>query len=1020
MSCKRGRDINGMPFECESNLVYNPSDVLIKTSDLQIKYDTISPILLSTYIENNDTNINAIQNSINTLESTDTLLQSQLTSVVDNVSNLSSDVSNLSSDMSLKQDKVSQNDLDMNNFSINNVSSVMSDAINTTSLVVSGNNIATQITYLENELISNDNDIAVIQYKIQNIASATADNTFFDGSITMQNNNIYLLGNKAQSFAVPTEADDYTNKLYVNQQDTILQNQITVNGAGVTSLQNTTTSLQSQITSNDNDILALQNNDVSLQNQITSNDNDITVLQNTDVSLQTQINDLSSGTTADLSLKMNKSSDSDLVMNNFSITGANNIQTTTVNSFNISGSGYVQGAEVRTTGGDIIVTSGDVRPFTTNQSDVGTPSLKFQNGYFNNNVNAGAVLLPTGDVGTKLTDVETKTQNIELTTIAGITEITGVVNVSDKVVTTRVESIGGGGVQPLIIDDFSVSPLKYNSTLIGFGGSQTWMPIHDVGNSWIKLTEDAISTTQGYLVYTQPSILTAIGGATEWYTKVTGFFQDNGNDGNGQCFFTFQHQTPPSNSVVAGIGYTLLYFPALGALYIFYANEPVQFISGQFPVATQNTDYTVEWRIVKSVNNRTFTCYVNGVANPNPYTDTVTRTFDTNFVGVGAYTAGSTQFAADYFIKDVEIDTVPSSGSGGGGSAFIDMNAADIIANGSNINLTTQNVVLGDLPNPLSRTKTVTLIPNNTLGADVGTNDFEFTAGFFNTTECAFIRKRPYANSVTVNDPLTTRELIPDATGTRDIGIAGVRYRNAYFSNNLAVPTADITTLAPTGNTTSTRSLRPIANNTNDLGTVSLRYNNCFVNTLDANYIVKKWVNGYMYLQNFTTPAPTLGTDWIFIRTNTGAMLDKGFNLAQIACFDWEVVSTYYTPRMQFGYNGVFPAQFQTTEPVLTSTYEINLSMSLQSTAAQAYDFLIAVFKNDNTGLVESSLTAGLLVESMHLVSLATNINEPKIFSTNFIIEMANNSWLNIKVNPYNNAGADILVKSIHWTATQI
>ena len=90
--------------------------------------------------------------------------------------------------------------------------------------------------------------------------------------------------------------------------------------------------------------------------------------------------------------------------------------------------------------------------------------------------------------------------------------------------------------------------------------------------------------------------------------------------------------------------------------------------------------------------------------------------------------------------------------------------------------------------------------------------------------------------------------------------------------------------------------------------------------------------------------------------------------------------------------------------------------MSLQSTASQPFEFLVAVFKNDNTGQTESNVTTGLLAESMHLISLESNANEPKIFATNFIIEMANNSWLTIKMNPYNAPGVDIVTKSIHWT----
>jgi hypothetical protein len=51
-----------------------------------------------------------------------------------------------------------------------------------------------------------------------------------------------------------------------------------------------------------------------------------------------------------------------------------------------------------------------------------------------------------------------------------------------------------------------------------------------------------------------------------------------------------------------------------------------------------------------------------------------------SYVGVEAYIQGTTTLACDYYIKDIEIDTVPSSGSGGSGTVTVD---SDMVVTGS-------------------------------------------------------------------------------------------------------------------------------------------------------------------------------------------------------------------------------------------------------------------------------------------------------------------------------------------------
>ena len=53
----------------------------------------------------------------------------------------------------------------------------------------------------------------------------------------------------------------------------------------------------------------------------------------------------------------------------------------------------------------------------------------------------------------------------------------------------------------------------------------------------------------------------------------------------------------------------------------------------------------------------------------------------------------------------------------------------------------------------------------------------------------------------TMTGTLTTQALIADANGTRDLGSAGVQYRNGWFNNNLTIANAIVTTLVGSGST---------------------------------------------------------------------------------------------------------------------------------------------------------------------------------------------------------------------------
>jgi hypothetical protein len=102
---------------------------------------------------------------------------------------------------------------------------------------------------------------------------------------------------------------------------------------------------------------------------------------------------------------------------------------------------------------------------------------------------SAAVLVNGTDLNTLITngsaDTSTKTQNIQLaTTVAGTTDITGDVVVSNKTVVPLIESIGGGGGGPLLSDDFTGVTLNGNALL---SGNQIGYPLHNSGSGTVQL-----------------------------------------------------------------------------------------------------------------------------------------------------------------------------------------------------------------------------------------------------------------------------------------------------------------------------------------------------------------------------------------------------------------------------------------------------------------------------------------------------------------------------------------------------
>jgi len=92
----------------------------------------------------------------------------------------------------------------------------------------------------------------------------------------------------------------------------------------------------------------------------------------------------------------------------------------------------------------------------------------------------------------------------------------------------------------------------------------------------------------------------------------------------------------------------------------------------------------------------------------------------------------------------------------------------------------------------------------------------------------------------------------------------------------------------------------------------------------------------------------------------------------------------------------------------------------LQGLATQPHQVVIAVFKNSVPDAITTN-QSGLLQQSVAHISLEEDTNEPKIFTTTFLVELQNADNLIIRMTPYPvGGGGDVRVRGLKWTATMI
>jgi hypothetical protein len=1159
-------------FEADQ-IVLNPYNAKFQADDVEIKYNT-TPILLSDYLDTNNNNIIALQDSDNNLQTQitandgeiltlqnedinlqtqitandgeilalqneDINLQTQITANDNDISDLQTQITandndittlsdELTSGLALKLDKVATTPLDMNSNDITNVNSIYltgTDTIfengvvrpkiytedngNTTNSTAVGKDAGNVgvVTGAQNsafgersleKITSGGANTAMGYSTMVNLTTGLSNTSVGYNSMyftTSSNNNTCIGANSGTNlttgenntcigYNARTGTGNAQNRIIIGKDATgTTDNECVI---GNTSL----TSIRAGGINCDLGTTSVRFKDIYLSGTVNAN---AVVLPGGDV--QTQIDNATSGTTSGLGLKMDKIATTPLEMSGFAITNVSSIGVTgaiTTNTLQM-GDGTVghvkpslsdvadlglanrryrnaflsEAIQVPTVDCDTVscdgnVLTGDLIPKVIQNRDVGKAAQQYRNGYFSGTLDTAAVVLPSGNVQTQLTGLQSqitsndgeistlqsnvtalsgstttsldtlndKTQNITAvlndTTFAGRVQVPAVIEcplvrnpvntstltlnndeailssnsqsikvdstglvtddikVNGAIYTSIVSSLPGSGGLPLVQDDFSGATLKNGAQLIGFG--QPGAPFHDVGNSWVQLTTDAVPTVTGYLTYTDPTILSAIQGSSEWYCKFTGFFTDT-DTADGQVFFVHQQQSAPSSNAVTAIGYTMLFFSNLGTTLIFYENNIISNQPGQFNPLNPSQNYLIEWKIVKSGPNTTFTCYLDGAPQPNPFTDSVPRTFTTNYVGIGAYTAGTTNFAANYFVRDIEIDTVPSSGVGGGG-------VSEVGLSGTSLNLT------------VGATTAVNMTEDSIVLTN-GSSTIQLNQGgmFLGNT-----------NGVVIENTLVATNIWPSANNNWDIGYDAIRYKDIYLSGSVKSNAANITGLS------TTQKIVPQSNISHDIGETNLRYNNVYVNTLDARYIVKRYVNGWYNLSESVTIMGNALGQWsaIYSGTTNTTTDDITYDSTRMRIFDWDIDPGYYTPRLQYGYNGIFPPQYLTTAVVETAVFEVNICLVLQNATTQQQQIIIAVFKNGDPEAITTN-ALGLLPQSVAHISVDSNANEPKIFTTTFLVELQNADNLIIRMAPNLSAnGDDVSVRGLKWTATQI
>ncbi len=257
--------------------------------------------------------------------------------------------------------------------------------------------------------------------------------------------------------------------------------------------------------------------------------------------------------------------------------------------------------------------------------------------------------------------LEDRTQN--QTAIVGETTFVGDVQCG-TVVTSSITNPTGAlsidltpGAGGPYIDDFTSGTLLNGGQFISNFANA---PVLESGR--VKLTEQTLIDQYNFLDY--PGSF--VNGATEWYISGTFRIEDNaGADGQGIGVY-FSENIPNGSGGFASVNVAIIIRTFAGGTVDIWFNNVR--ISNQVPSPwifdiTPNISFPFEVRVIHNgTTNSTYRVTLAG--NVYNYVHaTYTGGLSINHVGVVAYTTSSSSFACNYFLEDVELDTVPSFGA---------------------------------------------------------------------------------------------------------------------------------------------------------------------------------------------------------------------------------------------------------------------------------------------------------------------------------------------------------------------
>ena len=781
--------------------------------------------------------------------------------------------------------------------------------------------------------------------------------------------------------------------------------------------------------------------------------------------VQSQLDNLSGGATSGLALKMDKVATTNLDMSGLAILNAGGIVSTgTVTTGSVVPDGLTNVSDIGqaikkyrdiylhgTVNAGAVdcpgnVLTGNVIPKTANK-DVGTVTSKYRNAYLAGTVDAAAVTLPGGDVQTQITqnasditalsgstttglnNLNIKTQNISAivndTTLSGRLNVPAVIetplirnpantstlalNNDDLVLASNSKSIKVDVTGLTVNDDAYVNGVVYtdqirtqatgpptiglveddfSGTLKGgalLNGTQTGYPLKS--NGLVQLVDEASYTSGlewGSLTYDTQ----VIGSLTNTFSvKWTGYFTDLTPNTDGVGFYMSYGGTRTGGIVGTANSYSVLFNSGSNEVIFWYNNAFLAAFS--MTTLTPAVDHIFEVRVFETVGvNTKFEAYYDNVLQ-RTYTHNTWAGHGGRYVGVNAYLGGQPNMSS-WFMRDILIDTIPSTttpGTTGAGAAVgLSGTALDLSMASTEITLTEDSILLSNGPSTIGMNPTDLRLSN--------------------------------VNGVIVENNLIATNVWPSANNAWDIGYDAIRYKDMYLSGSVISNAANITGLA------TTQKMVPQTNNAHDIGETALRYNNAYLNTLDAKYIVKRFVNGWYNLSESVTQMGTTAGQWsaIYSGNVSTTTSDFSYDPTRMRVFSWDLDPGWYTPRLQYGYDGVvtFPPRYLTTAVVETAVFEVHICLVMQNVANQQQQVIIAAFKNSVPDAITTNQT-GILQQSVAHIALEADTAEPKIFTTTFLAELQNADNLIIRMTPYPvGGGGDVRVRGLKWTATQV